>query len=81
LRKLTLPKNIRRLKKLNEARNVPVTLENLPDAAGSGAGDRVSKSASEGYTILLGRQQRGQDQPSLQVGAPAGKGDTFPPTC
>jgi tripartite-type tricarboxylate transporter receptor subunit TctC len=50
LRKLTLLRNIRRLHKLNEAWNVPVTVENLPGAAGSVA---VSKSSPDEFAAII----------------------------
>ena len=55
--------------KLNEAWNVPVTVENLPGAAGSVAGDRVAKSAPDGYTLYWGANGALTINPSLQVGA------------
>jgi tripartite-type tricarboxylate transporter receptor subunit TctC len=55
--------------KLNEAWNVPVTVENLPGAAGSVAGDRVAKSAPDGYTLYWGANGAVTINPSLQVGA------------
>jgi tripartite-type tricarboxylate transporter receptor subunit TctC len=55
--------------KLNEAWNVPVTVENLPGAAGSVAGDRVAKSPPDGYTLYWGANGAVTINPSLQVGA------------
>jgi len=55
--------------KLNEAWNVPVTVENLPGAAGSVAGDRVAKSPADGYTLYWGANGAVTINPSLQVGA------------
>src|SRR3954469_22500852 len=37
--------------KFTEIWNVPVTVENIPGAAGGVAGDRVSKSAPDGTTL------------------------------
>ncbi len=55
--------------KLNEAWNVPVTVENVPGAAGSVAADRVSKSAPDGYTLYWGANGALTINPSLQVGS------------
>jgi tripartite-type tricarboxylate transporter receptor subunit TctC len=55
--------------KFNETWNVPVTVENLPGAAGSVAADRVAKSASDGYTLYWGANGALTINPSLQVGA------------
>src|SRR6266568_4883135 len=40
--------------KFQEAWNVPVTVENVPGAGGSVAGDRVAKSAPDGTTFYWG---------------------------
>ena len=55
--------------KFNEAWNVPVTVENVPGAAGSVAADRVSKSAPDGYTLYWGANGALTINPSLQVGS------------
>jgi tripartite-type tricarboxylate transporter receptor subunit TctC len=55
--------------KLNEAWNVPVTVENVAGAGGSVAGDRVAKSPPDGYTLYWGANGAVTINPSLQVGA------------
>ena len=57
--------------KLNEAWNVPVTVENVPGAAGSVAGDRVAKSPPDGYTLYWGANGAVTINPSLQVARPS----------
>jgi tripartite-type tricarboxylate transporter receptor subunit TctC len=52
--------------KLGEAWNVPVTVENLPGAAGSVGGERVAHSAPDGYTLYWGANGALTINPSLQ---------------
>ena len=51
--------------KLGEAWNVPVTVENLPGASGSVGGERVAKSAPDGYTLYWGANGAMTINPSL----------------
>src|SRR6185503_8013028 len=53
--------------KLGEAWNVPVTVENLPGAGGSVGGERVGKSAPDGYTLYWGANGALTINPSLQA--------------
>src|ERR1051325_46884 len=53
--------------KLGEAWNVPVTVENLPGAGGSVGGERVGKSAPDGYTLYWGANGALTINPSLQT--------------
>src|ERR1044071_1150934 len=53
--------------KLGEAWSVPVTVENLPGAGGSVGGERVAKSAPDGYTLYWGANGALTINPSLQV--------------
>src|SRR5688572_33168514 len=53
--------------KLGEAWNVPVTVENLPGAAGSVGGERVGKSPPDGYTLYWGANGALTINPSLQT--------------
>ena len=52
--------------KLNEAWNVPVTVENIPGAGGSVGAERVAKSASDGSTFYWGANGAMTINPSLQ---------------
>src|SRR5712691_10042461 len=52
--------------KLGEAWNVPVTVENIPGAGGSVAGDRVAKAAPDGATLYWGANGALTINPSLQ---------------
>jgi tripartite-type tricarboxylate transporter receptor subunit TctC len=52
--------------KLNEAWNVPVTVENIPGAAGSVGAERVAKSAPDGSTLYWGANGAITISPSLQ---------------
>ena len=51
--------------KLGEVWNVPVTVENLPGAAGSVGGERVAKSLPDGYTLYWGANGAMTINPSL----------------
>lgn len=53
--------------KLGENWNVPVTVENLPGGGGSVGGERVGKSAPEGYTLYWGANGALTINPSLQA--------------
>src|SRR5256885_1989874 len=53
--------------KLGEAWNVPVTVENMPGAGGSVGGERVGKSAPDGYTLYWGANGALTINPSLQT--------------
>ncbi|TMJ00084.1 MAG: tripartite tricarboxylate transporter substrate binding protein [Alphaproteobacteria bacterium] len=53
--------------KLGEAWSVPVTVENLPGAGGSVGGERVAKSAPDGYTLYWGANGALTINPSLQT--------------
>src|SRR5436190_3953855 len=53
--------------KLTEAWNVPVTVENVPGAGGSVGGERVGKSAPDGYTLYWGANGALTINPSLQT--------------
>src|SRR5438874_4572666 len=53
--------------KLSEAWNVPVTVENVPGAGGSVGGERVGKSAPDGYTLYWGANGALTINPSLQT--------------
>lgn len=53
--------------KLGEAWSVPVTVENLPGAGGSVGGERVGKSAPDGYTLYWGANGALTINPSLQT--------------
>src|SRR3982751_1088723 len=53
--------------KLGETWNVAVTVENLPGAGGSVGGERVGKSAPDGYTLYWGANGALTINPSLQV--------------
>src|SRR3954471_12590172 len=53
--------------KLGESWNVPVTVENLPGAGGSVGGERVGKSAPDGYTLYWGANGALTINPSLQT--------------
>jgi tripartite-type tricarboxylate transporter receptor subunit TctC len=53
--------------KLGEAWNVPVTVENIPGAGGSIGGERVAKSAPDGYTLYWGANGAMTINPSLQA--------------
>jgi tripartite-type tricarboxylate transporter receptor subunit TctC len=52
--------------KLNEAWNVPVTVENIPGASGSVGAERVAKSAPDGSTFYWGANGAMTINPSLQ---------------
>jgi tripartite-type tricarboxylate transporter receptor subunit TctC len=52
--------------KLNEAWNVPVTVENIPGAGGSVGAERVAKSAPDGSTFYWGANGAMTINPSLQ---------------
>jgi tripartite-type tricarboxylate transporter receptor subunit TctC len=52
--------------KFAEAWNVPVTVENVPGAAGSVGGDRVAKSAPDGYTLYWAANGAMTINPTLQ---------------
>ena len=52
--------------KLSEAWSVPVTVENIPGGGGSVGGERVSKAASDGYTLYWGANGAMTINPSLQ---------------
>jgi len=52
--------------KLTDAWNVPVTVENIPGAAGSVAAERVARSAPDGYTLYWGANGAMTINPSLQ---------------
>jgi tripartite-type tricarboxylate transporter receptor subunit TctC len=52
--------------KLNEAWNVPVTVENIPGAGGSVAAERVAKSVPDGSTFYWGANGAMTINPSLQ---------------
>src|SRR5262245_53608009 len=52
--------------KLNEAWNVPVTVENIPGAGGSVGAERVAKSAPGGSTFYWGANGAMTINPSLQ---------------
>src|SRR5712692_2590564 len=49
-----------------EAWNVPVTVENVPGAAGSVGGDRVAKSTPDGYTLYWAANGAMTINPTLQ---------------
>ena len=51
---------------LNEAWNVPVTVENIPGAGGSVGAERVAKSAPDGSTFYWGANGAMTINPSLQ---------------
>ena len=53
--------------KFAEAWNVPVTVENVPGAGGSVAGDRVAKSAPDGATLYWGANGALTINPTLQA--------------
>jgi len=53
--------------KLNEAWNVPVTVENTPGAGGSVGGERVAHSPPDGYTLYWGANGALTINPSLQI--------------
>jgi tripartite-type tricarboxylate transporter receptor subunit TctC len=53
--------------KLGEAWSVPVAVENLPGGGGSIGGERVGKSAPDGYTLYWGANGALTINPSLQV--------------
>jgi tripartite-type tricarboxylate transporter receptor subunit TctC len=53
--------------KLGEAWGVAVTVENLPGAGGSVGGERVGKSAPDGYTLYWGANGALTINPSLQT--------------
>jgi tripartite-type tricarboxylate transporter receptor subunit TctC len=53
--------------KLGEDWNVTVTVENLPGAGGSVGGERVGKSAPDGYTLYWGANGALTINPSLQT--------------
>jgi tripartite-type tricarboxylate transporter receptor subunit TctC len=52
--------------KLGEALGVTVTVENLPGGGGSVGGERVAKSAPDGYTLYWGANGALTINPSLQ---------------
>ena len=52
--------------KLNDAWNVPVTVENIPGASGSVGAERVAKSAPDGSTFYWGANGAMTINPSLQ---------------
>jgi tripartite-type tricarboxylate transporter receptor subunit TctC len=52
--------------KLNDAWNVPVTVENIPGAGGSVGAERVAKSAPDGSTFYWGANGAMTINPSLQ---------------
>ena len=52
--------------KLNEAWNVPVTVENIPGASGSVGAERVAKSTPDGSTFYWGANGAMTINPSLQ---------------
>jgi tripartite-type tricarboxylate transporter receptor subunit TctC len=53
--------------KLSDAWTVPVTVENIPGAGGSLGGERVAKSAPDGYTLYWGANGALTINPSLQA--------------
>lgn len=53
--------------KLTDAWNVPVTVENIPGGGGSVGGERVGKSAPDGYTLYWGANGALTINPSLQT--------------
>jgi tripartite-type tricarboxylate transporter receptor subunit TctC len=53
--------------KLTESWNVPVTVENIPGGGGSVGGERVGKSAPDGYTLYWGANGALTINPSLQT--------------
>jgi tripartite-type tricarboxylate transporter receptor subunit TctC len=53
--------------KLSEAWGVAVTVENMPGAGGSVGGERVGKSAPDGYTLYWGANGALTINPSLQT--------------
>jgi tripartite-type tricarboxylate transporter receptor subunit TctC len=52
--------------KLSDAWSVPVTVENLPGSGGSIGGERVARSAPDGYTLYWGANGALTINPSLQ---------------
>jgi tripartite-type tricarboxylate transporter receptor subunit TctC len=55
--------------KFSEAWKVPVTVENVPGAGGSVAGDRVAKAAADGATFYWGANGALTINPTLQAGS------------
>jgi tripartite-type tricarboxylate transporter receptor subunit TctC len=53
--------------RLTESWNVPVTVENIPGGGGSVGGERVGKSAPDGYTLYWGANGALTINPSLQT--------------
>src|SRR5262245_40206933 len=51
--------------KLSQAWGQPVVIENVPGAGSNLAGERVAKSAPDGYTLLLGTNLQIAANPSL----------------
>src|SRR3977135_2791073 len=56
--------------KLSDAWSVPVTVENLPGSGGSIGGERVARSAPDGYTLYWGANGARTTTPSLQTNPP-----------
>jgi tripartite-type tricarboxylate transporter receptor subunit TctC len=52
--------------KLTDVFGVPVTVENVPGAGGSAGGERVARSAPDGYTLYWGANGAMTINPSLQ---------------
>ena len=52
--------------KLSDAWSVPVTVENIPGSGGAIGGERVAKSAPDGYTLYWGANGALTINPSLQ---------------
>ncbi len=53
--------------KLSESWGVPVTIENMPGGGGGVAGERVGKSAPDGYTLYWGANGALTINPSLNI--------------
>jgi tripartite-type tricarboxylate transporter receptor subunit TctC len=54
------------VQRLSDAWNVPVTVENIPGGGGSLGGERVARSAPDGYTLYWGANGALTINPSLQ---------------
>jgi tripartite-type tricarboxylate transporter receptor subunit TctC len=54
------------VQRLSDAWNVPVTVENIPGGGGSAGGERVARSAPDGYTLYWGANGALTINPSLQ---------------
>jgi len=54
------------VQRLSDAWNVPVTVENVPGGGGSIGGERVARSAPDGYTLYWGANGALTINPSLQ---------------